>query len=98
MGQTLQVCKRLLISFSRVQNFKNSEEYKRFVRDHETELHDKTISTCICPCMKADKREECACPICTAFMHRLKAWHAQRAQWHATGSCDCALDCKNPGS
>ena len=81
-----------------VQNFKNSEEYKRFVREHDTELHDNIISGCICPCMKADKREECACPICTAFMHRLKAWHAQRAQWHATGSCNCALDCKNAGS
>ena len=65
-----------------VANFKASEAYRSFTRTHGREIADGTISTCICCCMKADKREECACPTCTAFQHRLKAWHGQRSRWH----------------
>ena len=48
--------------------------------------------------MKPDKREECACPICTSFLYKLDAWNRQRPHWHAAGNCSCALRCKDPKS
>ena len=80
-----------------VANFKKSPEYLAFARTHR-EIPNETISTCICCCMKPDKRDECACPICTSFLHKIKAWNQQRTQWHADGSCKCGLNCKDKTS
>jgi hypothetical protein len=81
-----------------VKNFKASVEYKSFTTEFDIQICDETVSQCICPCMKPDKREECACPNCTAMQHRLKAWRSQRSEWHKNGTCTCGLDCKNPES
>ena len=81
-----------------VKTFKASEEYLNFTREHGVEICDENVSACICPCMKEEKRHECACPFCTAMQHRLKAWHMQRSSWHKNGTCSCELDCQNPES
>ena len=48
-----------------VSNFKKSPEWKQFRHDNpDSDVNDKTVASCICPCMKPDSRGECACPTC----------------------------------
>lgn len=81
-----------------IDTFLASPEYNAFEKSTGQSLHPKTVGKCICPCMKSDKRNDCACPICTAMHHRLHAWNMQRSDWHKGGECSCSLDCKNPES
>ena len=85
--------------FEVVEDFLNSPEYANFVKETGLSLHPKTVLKCICPCMKEDKRHECACPICTSMHHRLDAWNKQRSGWHSDDApCSCGLDCSNSSS
>jgi hypothetical protein len=65
-----------------IDTFLASPEYNAFEKSTGQSLHPKTVGKCICPCMKSDKRNDCACPICTAMHHRLHAWNMQRSDWH----------------
>ena len=81
-----------------IDTFLASPEYSAFEKSTGQSLHPKTVGKCICPCMKSDKRNDCACPICTAMHHRLDAWNKQRPDWHKGGQCSCSLDCQNTES
>ena len=59
----------------------------------------KNVASCICPCMKPDKREECACPTCREMNELLKALKNMRKtdqEFH--DECSCPHACANPDS
>ena len=62
------------------------------------EISDDYVMSCIYPCMKQVKCDECACPVFTVMQLRLKAWNHERDNWHREVNCTCDLDCGNPES
>jgi hypothetical protein len=99
--RTLTCVKRVLTTTKQqaARNFKESPEWKDYIgKNPGMTLDDANVAACICPCIQEEQREECACPLCTSMMLKLKAWRQQRPSWHEDGSCKCKLDCKNPES
>jgi len=83
-----------------VANFKKSPEWNQFRLDNpDVDLHDKNIARCICPCMKPDKREECACPTCGEMHELLKGLkNVRKTNQELHHECSCRHDCANPNS
>ena len=83
-----------------VSNFKKSPEWKQFRHDNpDSDVHDKNVARCICPCMKPDKREECACPTCGEMHELLKALKNMRKKnQELHDECSCRHGYANPSS
>ena len=81
-----------------VSNFKKNPEWKQFLYDNpDVDLNDKKIASCICSCMKPDKREECACPTCGEMHELLKALkNMRKTNQELHDECSCRHDCANP--
>ena len=70
----------------------HSEEldgYRR--RNPEVRVCRDLIQRCICPCIKAAKTAECACPICFDFRSRLKVFNKCMVSIRKDNPCGCCL-------
>ena len=83
-----------------VSNFKKSPEWKQFRHGNpDSDVHDKTVASCICPCTIPDTREECACPTCGEMHELLKALkNMRKTDQELHDECSCRHDCANPVS
>ena len=77
-----------------MENLKDSPFYQNLLTNTGKTINDKALAGCICKCIRPKTIKECACPICTSLMLLVKAWHAQRREWHKEASCTC-VGCKD---